>query len=365
MPRSFLLASRPLANCGPETVLVIEYGQIEDAPGVFDPPQTVWGSQHPNTASTWGFASLPNTQVKNRTAAVFAGKVVGGSSAANGMFFDRGSRHDYDAWKLVASPEFDKSGIAWDWKGLFPFFRKVGGLRRSARICAPRSDRLQSVTFTEPSAGAAQQYGYTWDMSAYGGSTPIHSTMPPFLWGDHGILRGAWKDMGIRSPRECAGGDKEGVCWVPISEHPLTARRSHSGLGHYADVVGNGSRPNYDLLVGHQVTRILYPKGPKKGPPVVEARALATNALLNITARAEVVLSAGAFHTPTILMRSGIGPAPVIAAARVPLVLDLPGVGSNFQDHAGPAISWNCEPPPPHPSRTAEVEVMCLDKPGQ
>ena len=57
---------------------------------------------------------------------MFAGKVVGGSSAVNGQFFDRGSPADYAAWTAAGSPEFDASGIKWDWDGLFPFFKKVG-----------------------------------------------------------------------------------------------------------------------------------------------------------------------------------------------------------------------------------------------
>jgi choline dehydrogenase len=186
-----------------------------------------------------------------------------------------------------------------------------------------------------------QKYGYTWDRNAFGNSTPIYSTLPPFLWGDHPIVRGAWKDMAIPALRECGGGDKAGVCWIPISEHPITARRSHAGIGHYAAV--NTTRSNYDLLVRHQVIRVIYPNGLDKGPPTVEVRSLADNRMFNITPNGEVILSAGSVYTPTILQRSGIGPASVLKAAGIPVVLDLPGVGSNFQDHGGPAISWNCE----------------------
>jgi len=45
-------------------------------------------------------------------------QVVGGSSCINGMFFDRGSRHDYDAWRRVGSPDFDAASEKWDWNGL-------------------------------------------------------------------------------------------------------------------------------------------------------------------------------------------------------------------------------------------------------
>ena len=191
-----------------------------------------------------------------------------------------------------------------------------------------------------PRPDVVAKYNYTWDASVYGGTTPIYSSFPPFLWGDHYIGRGAFKDLGAREAVECAGGDKEGLCWIPISEHPVTARRSHAGLGHYAAV--NQTRPNYDLLVQHQVVRVVYPNGPNSGSPLVEVRSLSDNRLFNVTSKAEVIISAGAFHTPTILLRSGIGPAQHLSGAGVPTVVDLPGVGSNLQDHSGSAVSWNC-----------------------
>jgi choline dehydrogenase-like flavoprotein len=55
------------------------------------------------------------------------GRSVGGSSAANGQFFDRGTRYDYDAWAAVSSPEFDNDEHRWDWNGIYPFFKKVCG----------------------------------------------------------------------------------------------------------------------------------------------------------------------------------------------------------------------------------------------
>lgn len=148
--------------------------------------------------------------------------------------------------------------------------------------------------------------------------------------------------MGIRTSKECAGGDKEGVCWMPISQHPITARRSHSGLGHYASVL---RRPNYHILVKHQVTRVIYRNGLARGPPAVEVRSLTDNQLTNITAHAEVVISAGALNSPTILQRSGIGSKTVLDAAGIPILHELPGVGANLQDHSGPALNWNYTKP--------------------
>ncbi len=109
-----------------ETVLVVEYGDIEYAPGSFDPPQTVWGASGP-VATRWSFNSLPSPEVNNKTASILAGQVVGGSSAVNGMFFDRGSRYDFEAWSKAAGSESNPSSERWDWDGIYPFFKKVDG----------------------------------------------------------------------------------------------------------------------------------------------------------------------------------------------------------------------------------------------
>lgn len=105
-------------------MLVIEYGEIEYAPGVFDPPSTLLGEPG-NSASFFLFQSPPVPDVKNRTALVLAGKAVGGSSTVNGMFFDRGSQTDHDAWSALGSPQFDANEDKWDWASIYPYFQKV------------------------------------------------------------------------------------------------------------------------------------------------------------------------------------------------------------------------------------------------
>jgi len=63
--------------------------------------------------------------VRNKTATAGAGKVVGGSSAINGMYFDRPSRFDYEAWQSTGSPEWDEERDRWDWEAVSPFMKKV------------------------------------------------------------------------------------------------------------------------------------------------------------------------------------------------------------------------------------------------
>ncbi|KAK4176139.1 putative GMC oxidoreductase [Triangularia setosa] len=302
-----------------KTVLVVEYGDVEYAPASFDPPLDWYGPNSFQSASLWVFRSLPNPEYNNLTALTFAGQVVGGSSAINGQFFDRPSRFDFDSWTQLGV------SLDWNWRGMLPYFKR-------------------STKFTAPSSQVAQQYNYTWDLSSYGGITPIHSSFPPFQWADNQVVLSGWKELGVRRRQDCAGGDKEGLCAVPTSGHPVTAKRSHAGLGHYADVVD--SRSNFDLLVRHQVVRVVYPNGVNSGPPTLDVRSLTSNARFTITANAEVVLSAGALHTPTVLLRSGIGATNVLATAGIPQVLELPGVGANLQDHPGSTgVAWNYTKP--------------------
>lgn len=100
-------------------------------------------------------SSVPQTEINNLVYRYAVGSCVGGSSAVNGMVFDRGSKADYDAWEELGNP-------GWDWDGLFPYFKK-------------------SVGFTPPSEADAKQFGYTWDEEAWGHG-PVQASFPPFQW---------------------------------------------------------------------------------------------------------------------------------------------------------------------------------------
>ncbi|KAK1764936.1 hypothetical protein QBC33DRAFT_612669 [Phialemonium atrogriseum] len=316
-----LTVANRLSEAFPDkTVLVVEYGYIEDAPGAFEPPGTGAGPKR------WQYSTQPIPEFNNRTASLATGQAVGGSSTINGQFFDRGASRDYDAWKAVASPEFDNHTDKWDWEGILPFFKK-------------------SVNFTEPTESDVENYGYTWDVeAAFGGSGQIQSSYPPFQWPIQKLAWQAWVEAGLEPIKECAGGSKVGICWVPTSQDPVTAERSHAGIGHYQNVIE--SRDNYDLIVKHKVIRVVYDEDDTefKGPPKVEIKSLEDGSTILATAKAEVIISAGAIHTPQILQRSGIGPASLLDEAGIKVVADLAGVGYNFHDHgggAGASVSLN------------------------
>jgi len=118
---------------------------------------------YPSGTRMYNITSQPLVHLHGRGNPVACGSVVGGSSAVNGMFFDRGSAEDYDAWVLSAGDEADEYAREWGWDNIYPFFQK-------------------SVTFHPPDERMQEEYGMTYDNAAYGGDTPIHSSYAPFQW---------------------------------------------------------------------------------------------------------------------------------------------------------------------------------------
>lgn len=189
----------------------------------------------------------------------------------------------------------------------------------------------QSVTFIEPTAEQVAEYGYTWDLDAYGGSTPINSSFAAYQWPTSALSRQAWAEVGLEVRTECANGDKAGLCWSAQSHNPWDGSRSHAGIGHYAILE---DRPNLHVVVNHKVNRVIYSGDDIANEiPLVEIKYLNDSSIYNVTARAEVIISAGVVHSPQILQRSGLGRASLLEQAGIDVVLDLPGVGYNFQDH--------------------------------
>jgi choline dehydrogenase-like flavoprotein len=149
-------------------------------------------------------------------------------------------------------------------------------------------------------------------------------------------FKDAFTELDLPFVEEPAAGNAVGHFWCPSSINAKTMTRS-SALYAYYDRVSN--RSNLKLLAKHQVTEIMFDKD-------LEATGVkATNRdnehQVTFKASKEVILAAGAIFTPQILQLSGIGPKKVLAAAGVKTKLDLPAVGSNFQDHPVAYLTWN------------------------
>lgn len=124
---------------------------------------------------------------------------------------------------------------------------------------------------------------------------------------------------------------------MPTVLDPKTQTRCSARVAHY-DLVS--TRPNYHVLAEHQVAKILF-----KGTRAVGVQYLGSSGgnASNVFASKEIILAAGALHTPQILQLSGVGPKKLLKSLGIPIVAELPGVGTNLQDHASISVQYNCE----------------------
>jgi len=148
----------------------------------------------------------------------------------------------------------------------------------------------------------------------------------------------AWDSINITGPKEHAYGEEVGRYWAATSEHPVNRTRSYARYGYYDPIQ---ERPNYHLLIGHKVEKLLLSSDLTAEGVIVSPR-YQPEEKFSVTATKEVILAAGAVHSPQLLQLSGIGPKAVLEASGVDVKLDLPGVGYNFQDHPQAKFVCNC-----------------------
>ncbi|TDZ22886.1 Dehydrogenase xptC [Colletotrichum orbiculare MAFF 240422] len=279
-------------------VLVIETGPFdkdEDSvlvPGAFFPVPYLW----------LGLNSSPQAALNNRSFAVPAGRVVGGGSVVNGMVYVRSGKTDYAAWEKLGAK-------GWGWDGLFPYFKK-------------------SENFTMPPQEFADVANISVIESAHGSDGPVRASYPNYFFPSAGNFWQAALDSGIApSPDPNAGDHAVGLFNFPTLADATTRTRSHARLNHYSRV--KESRPNYHILAEHTVSKILF-----EGKRAVGLEYLPTAGgdKVQVRAKKEVLLAAGALHTPQLLQLSGVGGKKFLQSFGIDVVADLPGVGENFQD---------------------------------
>lgn len=134
------------------------------------------------------------------------------------------------------------------------------------------------------------------------------------------------------------GGNNIGIFFMPTLLDQMSGTRSYGRINHYERV--KSSRPNYHILAGNTVSRVLFDGNKAAG---VEYLPSTGGNISQVMANKEVLLAAGGMHTPQILQLSGIGSSVKLESLGITSISDLPGVGQNFQDHATLTISYNCK----------------------
>ncbi len=248
----------------------------------------------------WAYETEPEPYMDNRRMECGRGKGLGGSSLINGMCYIRGNAMDYDGW--AARPGLQD----WSYLDCLPYFRKA-----------------------ETRDIGANEY--------HGDSGPLCVTTPK---AGNSPLFQAMVDAGVQAgyPRtdDLNGYQQEGFGPMDRTTTPQ-GRRSSTARG-YLDQARQ--RPNL-TIVTHAVTdRILF-----SGRQAIGVSYLQGTLAHTTHARREVLLCSGAIASPQILQRSGVGPSNLLNALDIAVVLDLPGVGANLQDHLEIYQQYECLQP--------------------
>ncbi|QFU89559.1 GMC family oxidoreductase [Amycolatopsis sp. YIM 10] len=282
-----VLADR-LSESPDNRVLVLEAGGSDLHPMV----QLPVGLYRMPRALDWNYSAEPDPSLGGRTDKWAAGKVLGGGSSVNGMIWVRGDPADFDEWEKLGA-------TGWGYADVLPYFRR-------AETYSGGSDRFRGGTGPQhvTPVGVRHPLNDAFLMAATQAGLPFN----PDYNGERQI--GAARTQVSQ---------RRGIRWSTARGHLARARR----------------RRNCTVWTHAQVLRVLVEGGRAVG---VEVRR--GNSVTQVRCRGEVVLSAGAIASPRLLMLSGIGPADHLREHGVPVLADVPGVGSNLQEHACAPMSF-------------------------
>ncbi len=237
-----------------------------------------------NPRADWMFKTEPEPGLNGRVLNYPRGKVIGGSSAINGMIYMLGQATDYDQWRQLGLP-------GWSWDDVRPFFRKH------------------------------VDHFIKGDHHAQGGEWRVEQAR--LSWEILDAFRAAANQYGIPTVPDFNTGDNEGICYFHVNQK--MGRRWSAARGFLKPVL---HRKNLQLESGCLAEGIDF-----TGKRASGVRWRQDGQPRNAKCRGEVILSAGAIGSPHLLMLSGVGPAAHLAQHGIATVLDKPGVGRNLQDH--------------------------------
>ena len=278
-----VLANR-LSENPSNKVLLLEAGGADRKMEIGIP--AAYGNLH-RSAVDWGFSSEPQQHLYSRSIYLPRGKVVGGCSSTNAMAYVRGNQADYNEWA-------SQGNTGWAYSDVLPYFKKsehnedlhseyhgIGGL---LNVSHPKS-------FQTPFARAFIE---------------------------------ACKQSGIPENKDYNGAEQGGAA---IFQFTIKDGKRHSAATAFLKPAL--SRPNLSVLTRAMVKKIWIEGGKATGVEYIHQK----NKIQRAYASGEIILSAGSFQSPQLLMVSGLGDADELKVLGIPVIMDLKGVGKNLQDH--------------------------------
>jgi 4-pyridoxate dehydrogenase len=284
-----VLANR-LSEDHQASVLVLEAGGYDRNPLVHIPIGL--GKLHQCRIYDWGLTAEPDPALHGRSIPALRGKVLGGSHSINVMAHTRGDRTDYDRWSR-------EGAMGWSYAEVLPYFK--------------RSE--------------------TWEKGEdlwRGGSGPVHVEFARM----RDPLFAAWleaaRDAGLPLTADFNG---ETYAGFGVIQSTIRKGRRHSAAAAYLRPVLK--RRNLRVVTRAHVTQVVM-----EGTRAAGVKYVRDGQCHSVTAAREIILCAGSYLTPQLLMLSGIGPADQLAALGIKTLLDLP-VGQNLQDHLAAWFNWS------------------------
>lgn len=245
----------------------------------------------------YAYPSEPVSDTANRVHPLNAGKVLGGGSILNFGGWLRADAADYDQWAEVAS---DKR---WSYEGIKPWLIKTERYDGAQADGQRGLDGPMHVTPISAAESGARKY-------------PLRET-----------IKQSWSELGVSHNPNKENGSTTGLSEMHENSH--NGLRQPSNMAYPLDKV-----KVFTSTVAHRVT---FDGTQATGVELADGR--------QITARKEVILSAGAYRTPQVLMLSGIGPSAALAEHGIPLVHDSPQVGQNLHDHFAIYLAFRLRDP--------------------
>jgi len=235
----------------------------------------------------WGFETEPQEHVLNRKIYLPRGKTLGGCSSTNYMAYVRGNKEDYNDWERLGNK-------GWSYEEILPYFKK--------------SEHNEDIDNEFHQKGGPLNVGFSKLFS-----TPYSK-----------IFIEACKDEGFKENSDYNGAEQAGV---GMFQNTIKEGKRNSAAVAFLNPIKD--RSNLTILTNTLTKKVIIENGVAKGIEVFNKKGK-TEALF---ADKEIIISAGTFNSPHILMLSGIGDKEELAAHGIETVHDLPGVGKNLQDH--------------------------------
>jgi choline dehydrogenase-like flavoprotein len=289
------------------SILIIEAGADPNGHPLTSAPLASFAAHE--TDIDWAYKTVPQTSLNNRPVYSPAGKALSGGSATNYGTWTRGAAVDYDHWSKVVGDS------RWSYAGMLPYFRKT--------------------EHHHDPQGDPNQHGFEGPIY----TASISSSSPNRKYPLREPLLAAWENVGVHRVQDGNSGSQLGISEM---------------IENWRDGKRQMVRNAYDLsgiqiLTDSLVWRIVVEK--RDGEQVATGVQLADGTGKIITVKKEVILSAGVYRTPQILMLSGIGSKEELSRHGIHQVVDSPEVGRNFYDHMALCQWWKVK----HPERGVAI----------